>query len=94
MSDLSSNTKRNAFNEEIFRIVEEYLQEKALHPVGSVLAINAKSKSLKLGAKNEFPSSWDTYTLDNLIRKNEDDNSDEVDVDATFDIASKYYFVR
>jgi hypothetical protein len=40
MSDLSTYTERDAFNETLYNVVEEYLNEKDAHPTETVLAIN------------------------------------------------------
>jgi len=94
MSDLSTYTKRDAFNEILYNMVEEYLNEKDAHPAETVLAINRKTKATKLAAKTDFTAGWELYPIDKLIRLNEDNETEEVDVDATFDIASSIYFVR
>lgn len=44
MSDLSTYTKRNAFNETLFNVVEEYLNEMEVHPAEMVLGVNCKTK--------------------------------------------------
>ena len=94
MSDLSSYTERDAFNEALCNLVEEYLQEKDAHPTDTVLAVNSKTKKIELGTKAEFAASWEIYPIENLIRDNEDNSGKEADIDATFDIASSFYFVR
>jgi hypothetical protein len=94
MSDLSSYTKRDAFNEILFSVIDEYLQEKDAHETNVVLGINRKTKATKLGAKTDFTDSWELYPIDKLIRISDDNETEEVDVDATFDIASSFYFVR
>jgi len=94
MSDLSSYTKRDAFNEILFSVIEEYLLEKDAHEANVVLGINRKTKATKLAAKTDFTAGWELYPIDKLIRLNEDNETEEVDVDATFDIASSIYFVR
>ena len=40
MSDLSAYTKRDAFNETLYNVVEEYLNEKEVHPAEIVLGIS------------------------------------------------------
>jgi FKBP-type peptidyl-prolyl cis-trans isomerase (trigger factor) len=94
MSDLSTYTERDAFNETLYNVVEEYLNEKDAHPAETMLAINLKTKTTKLGAKTEFTAGWELYPIDKLIRISEDDEAEEVDIDATFEIASSIYFVR
>jgi hypothetical protein len=94
MSDLSTYTKRDAFNETLYCVVEEYLNEKDTHPAEKVLAINRKTKATKMGTKTEFTPGWELYPIDKLIRINDENETVEVDIDATFDIASSFYFVR
>jgi FKBP-type peptidyl-prolyl cis-trans isomerase (trigger factor) len=94
MSDYSSFTERDAFNEAICNLVEEYLQEKDARPTDTVLAVNSKTKKIELGIKTEFTTGWETYPIENLIRNNEDNSGQEVDIDATFEIASSFFFVR
>lgn len=94
MSDLSTYTKRDAFNEALFNVVEEYLNEKNAHSTETVLAINRKTKATKLGLKSEFTPGWELYPIGNLVRLSEDDETEEVDIDVTFEIASSFYFVR
>ena len=94
MSDYSSYTERDAFNEALCNLVEEYLQEKDARTTDTVLAVNAKTKKIELGTKTEFAAGWETYPIDSLIRNNEDNTEKEVDTDATFEIASSFYFVK
>jgi len=94
MSDLSTYTKRDAFNETLYNVVEEYLNEKETHPAETVLAINRKTKATKLGTKTEFTNGWELFAIEKLVRINDEDETEEVDIDATFDIASAFYFVR
>ncbi len=44
MSDLSSYTERDAFNEALCNLVEEYLQEKDKRSTDTVIAVNSKTK--------------------------------------------------
>jgi len=94
MSDYSSYTERDAFNEALCNLVEEYLQEKDARSTDTVLAINAKTKKIELGTKTEFAAGWETYPIENLIRDNEENSGTEADIDATFEIASSFFFVR
>lgn len=94
MTCLSSYTKRNEFNEILFSVIDQFLQEKDAHPTDVVLGINRKTKLTKIGTKAEFTSAWDLYPMAKLIRRNDDNSSEEVDIDVTFEIASSFYFVR
>ncbi|OIP82239.1 MAG: hypothetical protein AUK44_08250 [Porphyromonadaceae bacterium CG2_30_38_12] len=93
MSDYSSYTERDASNEALCNLVEEYLQEKDARSTDTVLAINAKTKKIELGHKTEFAAGWETYPIENLIRDNEENSGKEADIDATFEIASSFFFV-
>jgi hypothetical protein len=45
MNNSDSYTQRNAFNESLYNLIDEFLQEKDAHPAGIVLGINRKTKS-------------------------------------------------
>jgi hypothetical protein len=94
MSDLSSYTERDAFNEALCNLVEEYLQDKDAYPEDTLLAINNKTKEIELGTQADFVTGWKTYPIQSLIRNNEDNSGKEADIDATHELASSYFFVR
>jgi len=94
MGDYSSYIERDQFNEKICELVDEYLGDNDLYPIETVLAIKDDTFELKLGSPGEIDSSWTTYEIQSLIRDNEDGNGKETDIDATYDIANHYYFVR
>jgi len=94
MSDYSSYTERDAFNEALCNLVEEYLQDKDAYPDDTVLAVNRKTMEIQLGTQADFVPDWETYAIQSLIRNNEDNSGKEVDIDATHELASSYYFVR
>lgn len=95
MKKYSSNyPQRNAFNEALYETVEEFLQEIDIRPSDTVLAVNSKTMETGLGTKSEFAAGWETYPIDSLIRNNEDNTEKRVDTDATFEIASSFYFVK
>lgn len=94
MSDYSSYTERDAFNEALCNLVEEYLQDKDAYSEDTLLAINSKTKEIELGTQADFVPGWETYAIQSLIRNNEDNSGEEADIDATFDIASSFFFVR
>jgi hypothetical protein len=93
MSDYSSYAKRDAYNEAIFNKINEYLEEKDIYSANAVLAINKKSKEIEYGEPAEFDIKWDVYTLGSIIRSGENGEL-EPNVDETFELASKYYFVK
>jgi len=94
MSDYSSYSERDSFNEALYNIIEEYLQDPDAYPINTVLAINTVSMEIELGSSDKFISNWETYQIENLIRNNEDNKGMEVDIDATYELASSHFFVR
>ena len=94
MSDYSSYTERDAFNEALCNLVEEYLQDKNAYPSDTVLAVNSKTMEIELGSQADFVTGWETYSILSLIRNNEDNSGKEADIDATHELASSYFFVR
>ena len=94
MSDYSSYTERDAFNEALCNLVEEFLQDKDAYSEETVLAINSKTMEIELGTKTDFLTGWDTFAIQNLIRNNEDNSGQEADIDAIHELASSYLFVR
>jgi len=94
MSDYSSYTERDAFNEALCNLVEEFLQDKDAYPADTVLAIKEKTMEIELGAQTDFVKGWKTYSIQNLIRDNEDNSGQEADIDATHELASSFFFVR
>lgn len=94
MSNYSSNTERDAFNEALCNLVEEYLQDKDAYPTDTVLAINRKTMEIELGATTDFITGWETSPIQSLIRNNKDNSGKEADIDATHELASSYFFVR
>lgn len=81
-----------AFNEQIFDIIQEYVENKDCYPESPALIINTSSLQLCIDGLEDNPG-CDIYPLSELTRI-DDDGSIEPDADATFDIASKYIFVR
>jgi len=94
MSDFSSYTERDAFNEALCNLVEEYLQDKDVYSADTVLAINDKTMEIELGKPTDFGTGWETYPIQTLIRNNENNSGEEVDIDATHELASSNFFVR
>jgi hypothetical protein len=94
MSDYSSYTERDTFNEALCNLVEEYLQDKDTYPDDTVLAVNSKTMEIELGTQADFVTDWETYSIQSLIRNNEDNSGKEADIDAAHELASSYFFVR
>lgn len=94
MSVYSNYIERDQFNEKICELVEEYLENIDSYPDNIVLAIENKTNEIKLCQMNEIIDGYDTFAISTLIRNNEEQTAKEVDIDETFEIASKYFFVR
>lgn len=94
MGDYSSYIERDQFNEKIFELVEEFLEDINSYPTDLVLAIQNETYELKLCSPNDIVGNWDTYKISSLLRDNESQTGKEVDIDTTNDIASHYYFVK
>lgn len=94
MSDYSSYVERDNFNEQIYELISEYIENSEAYPQDMVLAIENGSNKLKLSPESEIGTGWDVYQIETLIRLNESGKGKEVDIDASFDIASSYFFVR
>lgn len=94
MSDYSSYIERDAFDESLCNLIEEYIQDKNAYSVDTVLAINNQTLEIELGIPTDFDNEWRTYSIQTLIRNNEDNTGKEADIDATHEIASSFLFVR
>lgn len=99
MSDYSTVQERDAFDERIFEIVQEYLDDKEsyqdednIENIG--LSVNPEALELKIISRENNPEGWDFFPIEGLIRHNEDNTGDEPDCDATHELASSYIFVR
>ena len=94
MSDYSSYTERDTFNEALCNLVEEYLQDKDAYSEDTLLAINSKTLEIKLGTQADFVPSWETYAIESLIRNNDNNSGKEADIDTTHELASSYFFLH
>ena len=94
MTDYSNYIERDAFNEALYNLVEEYLQNKDAYPTDTMLAISSSTMEIKLGIQIDFIIGWETYSIQSLLRNNEDNSGIEVDIDATHEIASSHFFVK
>ncbi len=82
-----------AFDERIFETIQEYINNKNSYPVDAVLAISNETKEIIIDSPEKLANNIDKYELSSLIFTNEE-GQQEPDNDETFEIASKYYFVR
>ncbi|MBP1631399.1 MAG: hypothetical protein H6Q15_2292 [Bacteroidetes bacterium] len=94
MTDYSSSKERDAFDQNIYDLVNEYLQDSSSYPDNAYFAINTASKEIEIGILQDFDADWINYPIEELLRVNENNAMKEVDIDVTFDIAYEYFFVR
>lgn len=81
-----------AFDNHIFEVVQEFLDNKDTYSSDSVLSINTKTKEVSIDSPGDCANS-DQYALASLICTDEQGVL-EPDCDATYDLAGQYYFVR
>jgi hypothetical protein len=91
MKKSDSYLDRNLFNEEICDLVEEYLSNKDAY-TDEVVAIQKKTKKIKFLSERELNQNWEVYPINKFLRRNVDDTSFELDIDATLDLADSYFF--
>ncbi len=93
MKEYSTVQERDAFDERIFEIVQEYL-ENGNNESTMGLSINPQTLELAIVNPENNPDGWDFYPIDGLIRPNEYNTGNEPDCDATHELAASYCFVR
>ena len=81
-----------AYKNELFDLVEEYLQNKEDYD-GYVLAIDDKSLLPSLMKEEEASEQYHIFQLSQLLRY-DDNNEIEVDGDAIDEVAQQFLFVR
>ena len=94
MEDFSSYVDRDLFNEKIYDSINEHLNLTIADLDNEILAINIKTFEIQICNFKDVDNKWDSYKLKSLIRSKENGVGIEVDIDETFEIANKYYFVR
>jgi hypothetical protein len=82
-----------AFDQLVWDKVQEYLDDHDLYDAETVLGINCKTHELVLDLPSNFTSEFEQYQLATLIRLDENGNP-EPDCDATYEVASQFFFVR
>ena len=93
MKEYSTVQERDAFDERIFEIVQEYLEDCSYdNNIG--LSINPQTLELALVSPDNNPEGCDFLPLESFIRPNENNTGNEPDCDATHELASSYCFVR
>lgn len=78
------------FSKQILKVLKEYLSNVDLYTTDSCLIISRKSLDVFIDNITKTKG-CDTYLVSSLILLDED-NSLEPDVDATFELSSKYIF--
>ena len=82
-----------AFDQLIMEKVQEYIDDRDLYDADTVLGINCKTLELVLDLPSELTREFEQYQLETLIRLDENGNP-EPDCDATYEVASQFFFVR
>ena len=85
---------RNLFDAKIVDLVNDYIENSDVYPQDSCIAIQRKSLEIDLFTPTEAGPKWEIYPIASFIRQNENNDSMEADIDATYELARKYYFVR
>ena len=93
MKKSDSYIDRNLFNEEICDLVEEYLSNKDTY-TDEVVAIQKMTKEIQLISERKLNHNWEVYPINKFLRRNVNDTSFEVDIDATLDLADSYFFLH
>ncbi len=93
MSDYCSVQDRNDFNEKIFEIIQEYLNNTDSYQKEVGISIEPRTLALDLCTKDDCTPNLDWYDINNLITEDEDGNM-EPDCDATYDLASSDCFIE
>lgn len=89
-----SHIERDLFNEKIVDLIRDYIENRNVYPEDSCLAIQRKSLNVELFTPTEVGPEWEIYPIASFIRQDECKDDLEADIDATFELAEKYYFVR
>lgn len=78
MKEYSTVQERDAFNERIFEIVQEYLEDGILES-NFGLSINPQTLELAIVSPENNPEGWDFHPIDGLIRLNKNNTGNEPD---------------
>ena len=93
MKEYSTAQERDAFDERIFEIVQECIED-GNSESNFGLSINPQTLELVLVSPENNSEGWDFHPIDGLIRPAENNSGVEPDCDATHELASSYCFVR
>ena len=91
MNITDSYIDRNLFNQKLFDLIEDYLDNPDEY-ANEVIAVNSRSKEIQLNSPENLDSNWETYPITQFIHN--DENGLEPDVDATLDLADSYFFLK
>lgn len=94
MKDFDSHVDRDNFYEKIIDSVAEFINDYGKESLNFHLNINPNSLEIQICANISLDSNWDQYNMVSLIRYNESENVNEVNIDKAYDIANIYFFVR
>ena len=101
MKNYSTFQERNKFEEKIFEVVQEYIDDEISFRMergnfaGNVgLCVNPKTLELVIEGRGKVRPDWDFYPMERFIRPTNDNAGDEPDCDATHELASSYCFIK
>jgi hypothetical protein len=89
-----SYVARDLLNAKIVYMVNDYIENSNVYPQDSCIAIKKKSLEIELFTPAEADPRWETYPIASFIRQNESQDGFEADIDATYELEGKYYFVK
>jgi len=75
-------------------LVNDYIENSDVYPQDSCIAVQKKSLEIEIFTPAEAYPKWETYPIASFIRQNESNGGLEADIDATYELTGKYYFVR
>lgn len=84
---------RSAFEEELTDFLSDFIAERELYPSESVLAVNSRSREIRIGVPEDFSRAWELYNLAQLFR-DEEAIGIVPDCDAVSEIAASFFFIR
>jgi len=89
-----SQVDRIHFDVKIVDLVNNYLENRDVYPEDSCIAIKHRTYEIELLTPQEADKTWELYPVVDFLRQNENNNGLEADIDATWELSAKYYFVR
>ena len=101
MKEYSTFQERHDFEERVFEVVQEYLddwfstiEDSGISEKNDCLCVNPKTFEISQCKIGESPEGWDIYHIEQLICQSENDLEVIPNTDAIFDLASTYFIVR